>query len=138
MKNSNTNSDNKPNQTPNRSTRQAKKQDERTSDAGYQKLPLKFRPKAGRDQCDPIDYDSHPYPSMGQFADFPALRFNTPRTRHSYYRQIRLVHEFSLCDPLLITEELYATTFFTSKPRSSGSPRPFDRLRLPPACFSRK
>ena len=56
MKNSNTNSDNQPNQTPNRSTRQAKKPDERTSDSVYQKLPLKFRPKAGRDQRDPMIY----------------------------------------------------------------------------------
>ena len=105
--NNNTNSDNLLNQTPNDAARQAKIPDERTSEAGYQKLPLKFRPKAGRAQRDPIDYDSHPYPIMKEFAEFLALRFDTPRTRHSYYRQMRLVHELCDCDPALITEELY-------------------------------
>ena len=72
--NNNTNFANLLNQTPNDAARQAKIPDERTSEAGYQKLPLKFRPKAGRAQRDPIDYDSHPYPIMKEFAEFLALR----------------------------------------------------------------
>lgn len=109
-KNNDTNPGNQPHQTPNPRQGQAKKPtakepDERTSEAGYQKLPPKFRPKAGRAQRDPIDYDSHPYPSMKQFAQFLALRFDTPRTRHSYYRQMRLVHEFCGIDPATLTEE---------------------------------
>ena len=36
---------------------------------------------------------------MERFAGFLALRFNAPRTRHSYYRQMRLVHEFCQADP---------------------------------------
>ncbi len=80
--NDNTNSDNQPNQTPNRRQRQAKRPtanqpEERTTEAGYQKLPPNFRPKAGRAQRDPIDYDVHPYPFMKQFAEFLALRFDT-------------------------------------------------------------
>ncbi|MBP7949286.1 MAG: tyrosine-type recombinase/integrase [Verrucomicrobiales bacterium] len=77
----------------------------RTDEAGYQKLPHGYRPHAGRAQRDPLDYDSHPYESMRRFAEFLALRFNTPRTRHSYYRQMRLVHEFCQCDPAAIREE---------------------------------
>jgi hypothetical protein len=64
MQNNNTNADKPPNQTTNGTARQAEFPGERTSEAAYQKLPLKFRPKAGRAQRDPIDYDSHPYPAM--------------------------------------------------------------------------
>ena len=92
--NNHTNSDNPPNQTPNRLPRQAKKPDDRTDEAGYQKLPPGFRPFAGCAQRDPLDYESHPYPPMRRFAEFLALRFDAPRIRHSYYRQMRLVHEF--------------------------------------------
>jgi integrase len=102
--NNNTNSDNQPNQTPSHRQRQAKKRDDRTDEAGYQKLPHGYRPHAGTAQRDPLDYDSHPYPSMKRFAEFLALRFDAPRTRHSYYRQMRLVHEFCACDPASITE----------------------------------
>src|SRR6478736_3593085 len=97
--NNNTNSDNQPNQTPNRRQRQAKKPDDRTDEAGYQKLPHNYRPLAGRAQRDPLDYDSHPYPSMLRFAKHLALYFDAPRTRHSYYRQLRLIHEQCGCDP---------------------------------------
>ena len=103
----NTNPDNQQKQNQNRGTRQAKTPPVRTDESGYQKLPLHYRPLAGRAQCDPIDYDSHPYPSMEQFAGFLALRYNTPRTRHSYYRQMRLVHEFCMADPATITEAQY-------------------------------
>ena len=107
MSNNNyTNPDNQPNQTPNRRQRQAKKQDDRTDEAGYQKLPPGLRPYAGFAQRAPLDYDSHPYPSMRRFAEFLALRFDAPRTRHSYYRHMRLVHEFCQADPDTITESL--------------------------------
>lgn len=105
MKNNNTSPDNQPNQTSKSAARQAKRADPRTSEARYQKLPLKYRPKAGRSQRDPIDYDSHPYPCMKRFAEFLMLRFDTPSTRHSYYRQIRLLHEFCTSDPATLTEE---------------------------------
>ena len=52
--NNNTNSDKLPSQTTNGATRQAVISDERNSEAAYQKQPLKFRPKAGRAQRDPI------------------------------------------------------------------------------------
>lgn len=98
-----TNLHNQPHQSATKAASQA--ETPRSSEAGYQKLPHNYRPHAGRDKRDPLDYDSHPYPSMQRFAGFLALRFDTPRTRHSYYRQMRLIHEFSQCDPAKITEE---------------------------------
>lgn len=57
----------------------------------------------GREYANPVDYD-HPYESMAQFADLLALRYDANRTRHAYYRQMRLVHEHAGCDPVGITE----------------------------------
>lgn len=121
--NNNTNSDNQPNQAPKRAARQAKKPDERTTEAGYQKLPHNYRPKAGRAQRDPLEYEAHPYPSMKQFAEFLTLRFDTSRTRHSYYRQMRLVHEFCACDPSNITEELYRNYILHVKTKKLWKPK---------------
>ena len=42
---------------------------------------------------------------MKQFADFLALRYDAPRTRHSYYRQLGLLEKFCTSDPATITEE---------------------------------
>ena len=95
----------------------------RTDEAGYQKLPSKYRPVAGCAQRDPIDYNCHPYPSMKQFAGFLALRFNAPRTRHSYYRQMRLVHEFCACDPATITEEHFRDYILHVKTKKLWKPK---------------
>lgn len=105
MKNNNdTHPDNQPKQTPEGTDSQGQNAPERTTEAGYQKLPPGYRPHAGRAHRDPLDYDSHPYPSMRRFAELLALCHNNPSTRHSYYRQMRLVHEFCQCDPATITE----------------------------------
>ena len=93
------------NHKPNTPARQGENPSEKTTAAGYQKLPRKYRPKAGRAQRDPLDYETHPYPAMRRFAQLLGLRFHTSRTRHSYYRQMRLVHEFCQTDPADITEE---------------------------------
>jgi site-specific recombinase XerD len=122
-KSNNTNPDNQPKQTTNRAVRQVKKPDERTTDARYQKLPQQYRPKASRDQRDPIDYNSHPYPSMQQFAEFLVLRHDAPRTRHSYYRQMRLVCEYCACDPSIITEELYRNYILFVKTKKLWKPK---------------
>jgi integrase len=121
MKNNNsTNPDNQPHQTPNRRQRQAKKPPAgkpgpRTDEAGYQKLPHGLRPFGGFAQRDPLHYESHPYPSMLRFARHLALHFDAPRTRHSYYRQLRLVHEFCQADPASITEEMLRDYFLHVK-----------------------
>lgn len=80
---------------------------QRSSQAAYQKLPLHLRPLLTYDQRDPIHYLSHLHPSMKQFAEFLVLRFPSPRTRHSYYRQIALLEKFCACDPASISESLY-------------------------------
>ena len=120
MKNNNTNPDYQRKQTPNRPQRQAKnpgskKPDERTDEAGYQKLPHGLRPFSRTAQRDPLDYASNPYPSMLRSAKHLALHFDAPRTRHSYYRQIRLIHEQCRCDPSTITEEMLRDYFLHVK-----------------------
>jgi site-specific recombinase XerD len=57
-----------------------------------------------RQHVDPLDYD-HPWPSMAEYARRLALRTDANRTRHSYYRSMRLIHQHAGCDPALITED---------------------------------
>lgn len=124
MKKSNTTSPvNQPIQITNRAVRQVKSPDNRTADARYQKLPQQYRPKASRDQRDPIDYESHSYPSLKQFAEFLVLRHDAPRTRHSYYRQMRLVCVYCACDPSTITEELYRNYILFVKTKKLWKPK---------------
>ena len=61
---------------------------------------------------------------MKRFAEFLVLQFDKSRTRHSYYRQMRLVHEFCKTDPEKITEQqfrnyiLYIKTIKHWKPKT--------------------
>lgn len=122
---------NQEDQTAKRPQRQAKTRtnsspktpDVRTDEARYQKLPPGLRPFGGCAQRDPLDYDSHPYPSMLRFAKHLALQFDAPRTRHSYYRQMRLIHEFSLCDPEAMTEEMLRDYFLHVKTCKHWKPK---------------
>ena len=57
----------------------------------------------GREAADPVDY-KHPYPSMAQYAELLALRFDAKRTRHAYYRAMRVLHEHFHCDPATLEE----------------------------------
>jgi integrase/recombinase XerD len=109
--------------TKNKTSSQGESPSSKSTAAGYQKLPVKYRPKAGRSQRDPIDYDSHPYPSMKRFAELLVLRFNTPRTRHSYYRQMRLVHEFCATDPADITEQQFRDYVLHIKTKKLWKPK---------------
>jgi len=54
-------------------------------------IPPEIRITA-REYVNPVDYQ-HPHPSMDRFAGFLALQYDANRTRHAYYRQIRLIHE---------------------------------------------
>jgi hypothetical protein len=61
--------------------------------------------RSGKMYPDPLHYD-HLWPSMQRFARFLALRYDSLRTRHSYYRQLRLLCEhFGCADPALLTED---------------------------------
>lgn len=93
--------------TNHKKTSQSESPAEKTTESAYLKLPEKYRPTAGCSQRDPIHYKTHPYPSMRRFAEFLVLQYDKPRTRHSYYRQMRLVHEFCSTDPEKITEQQF-------------------------------
>ncbi len=64
------------------------------------------RPEPRRPYANPLDYD-HPYESMAEFAKLLNLRHNCNRTRHAYYRDMRLLHEHLACDPAQITEHQF-------------------------------
>lgn len=57
-----------------------------------------------RHHLDPLDYD-HPWPSLAEYAKRLALRTDASRTRHSYYRSLRLIAQHCGGDPALLTEE---------------------------------
>lgn len=59
---------------------------------------------------DPLDYD-HPHVSMLRYAEVLRLRFDCQRTRHAYYRQLRLLSEYTGGDPARITEEMLRDYF---------------------------
>ncbi len=95
----------------------------KTTEAGYQKLPLQYRPIDGKAKRDPIDYTSHLYPSMEDFAKFLTLRFDAKTTRHSYYRQLGLLVKFCACDPATITEEQFRDYILYVKSKKHWKPK---------------
>jgi hypothetical protein len=84
-------------------------------------LPPGIRTTA-RDYANPVDY-KHPYPSMAQFADLLALRYDANRTRHSYYRQLRLLQEHFHCDPSTLTEAQLREYFLFVKLKKQWKPK---------------
>ena len=48
-----------------------------------------------RDFVNPVDY-KHPHASMAQFADLLALSYDANRTRHAYYRHVRVWWSYGL------------------------------------------
>lgn len=81
------------------------------------------RPKAGARYKDPLDYEQHPYDSMKRFAQLLALRYDTPRTRHSYYRSLRLLHEHFGTDPATLMEEHLRDYVLHVKTRKHWKPK---------------
>jgi REP element-mobilizing transposase RayT len=75
-----------------------------------------------RDYANPVDY-KHPYPTMAQFADLLALRYDANRTRHSYYRQLRLIHQYFNGDPSTITEAQLREYFLFVKLKKHWKPK---------------
>ena len=84
--------------------------------------PPAVRVKAGARYSDPLTYD-HPHDSMRRFAQLLALRFDMVRTRHSYYRNLRLIHEFVRMDPALITEDELCDYFIHVKTVKHWKPK---------------
>ncbi len=75
-----------------------------------------------RDFVNPVDY-RHPYDSMGGFAKALALRYDANRTRHAYYRQLRLIHEHFALDPALLTEAQLRDYFLHVKLQKHWKPK---------------
>lgn len=75
-----------------------------------------------RDFVNPVDYQ-HPYDSMSRFAKALALRYDANRTRHAYYRQLRLLHEHFGLDPILITEAQLRDYFLFVKLEKHWKPK---------------
>jgi site-specific recombinase XerD len=86
--------------------------------------------RAGRNLRDPLDY-SHPYGSMRQFAQLLALRHDSTRTRHSYYRAMRLVHEHFGADPATLGEDHFRDYLLYVKTRKGWKPK---TIRQTAAC----
>jgi len=60
---------------------------------------------------------------MLRFAKLLALRYDCARTRHCYYRDMRLIHEFCQCDPALITEDQFREYILFVKDHKRWKPK---------------
>ncbi len=70
----------------------------------------------------PLDYQ-HPYGCMEDLAKLLALRYDSPRTRHAYYRQIRLIHTYWGSDPAQLTEPQLRDYFLHVKLKRHWKPK---------------
>lgn len=68
---------------------------------------------------------------MAEFAKRLALRYEDNRTRHSYYRDMRLIHEHCNCDPALITQEQFRDYILHVKTVKAWKPK---TIRQTVAC----
>lgn len=75
-----------------------------------------------RDFINPIEY-RHPHDSMARFAGALSLRYDANRTRHAYYRQLRLLHEHFALDPALLTEDQLRDYFLFVKLQKHWKPK---------------
>jgi site-specific recombinase XerD len=90
-----------------------------------------LRPHVGPRYTDPLDYPTHPYPSMRRFAEHLALGRTMPRTRHSYYRSLRLIQEHFGSDPAKLTEEQLRDYILYVKTKKQWEPK---TIRQTAAC----
>lgn len=77
---------------------------------------------SARPYANPVDY-THPYESMRRFAQFLALHYDANRTRHAYYRQLRLIHEHLGADPATLTETQLRDYFLFVKLNKHWQPK---------------
>jgi len=89
---------------------------------------------SGRDYANPVDYE-HPYDSMARLADLLALRYDANRTRHSYYRQVRLIHEHGARDPATMTEAQVRDYFLFVKLKKHWQPKSIRQARAAARLF---
>jgi integrase/recombinase XerD len=94
-------------------------------------LPTSTIRTTPRDFVNPVDYQ-HPFESMARFAQQLALRYDANRTRHAYYRQMRLIHEHFDCDPSQLTESQIRDYFLFIKLEKEWKPKTIRQARA--AC----
>lgn len=87
-----------------------------------------------RDYENPVDYQ-HPYESMARLAQMLALRYDANRTRHAYYRQIRLIHEHFGCDPAILSESQLRDYFLFVKLKKHWKPKSIRQARAASLFF---
>lgn len=75
-----------------------------------------------REFVNPLDYQ-HPFDSMARLAQTLALRYDANRTRHAYYRQVRLLHQHFTTDPALLTEAQLRDYFVFVKFKKHWKPK---------------
>lgn len=93
-------------------------------------LPFNHRPDVGRRGRDPLAY-VHRHPSMKRFAELLALRYDQPRTRQAYYRQLRLIAEHAGGDPAELSEACLRDYFLHVKTVKEWRPK---TVRQAAAC----
>ena len=91
----------------------------------------------GREYVNPVDYQ-HPYESMARFAELLALRYDANRTRHAYYRQIRLIHEHFGSDPATLTEAQLRDYFLYRQAQEALAAQDHPPGRAPPPAVLRR
>ena len=94
-----------------------------------------FTTRAGPRHRDPLDYE-HPYDSMRRYAELLALKHDCARTRHSYYRAMRVLHEYFRADPATLGEDEFRDYILYVKTASTGSTGTFGRRWKKWACTS--
>ena len=72
---------------------------------------------------------------MARFADHLALSYDANRTRHSYYRQLRLIHQHAGCDPAAITEAQLRDYFLFVKLQKHWKPKSIRQARAAASMF---
>ena len=80
------------------------------------------RPNSGRRGADPLTY-THRYPSLRRFAELLALRYPLERTRHAYYRQLRLLADHVQADPESLDEPGVRDFLLDAKIRRRWKPK---------------
>jgi site-specific recombinase XerD len=73
---------------------------------------------------------------MSRLADHLALGYDANRTRHSYYRQVRLMHQhFDYCDPATLTEAQVRDYFIFVKLKKHWTPKTIRQARAAAGIF---
>lgn len=89
---------------------------------------------SGREYVNPVEYH-HPHDSMARFAQLLALRYDAHRTRHAYYRQLRLIHAHFQQDPAALTEDQLRDYFLHVKLQKHWLPKSIRQARAAARMF---